>query len=167
MAGQVVACPHCRGQFQMPDKPPAGQPTSPVPPLPPAPPRTRTAHSGDAGLSFENESAPYSPGVKAELDSYRAAEFLALVLALLGSVAVLLMLGLSIYTFVLPILRGTEGGPGRIGPGLLWLVSSFLFAGLLIVALFLFRALALVIVDAARTLRAIDRDALAASRKKS
>ena len=165
MAGQVVACPHCRGPFQMPDRPPASQ--SPQQAPPPAPPRGRPTHlTDDPGLAFGNEPAGSGTSVRAELDSYRAADFLSTVFALLGSLGVLLVLGLTIYTFVLPIFRGGDDRPGQVGPGLLWLVSSFLFAGLVIVGLFMIRACVLVMVDAARTLRARERDAAAMPRGK-
>lgn len=166
MAGQVVACPHCRGPFQMPDRPPANQPAHQAASSPP-PPRIRQTHlTDDPGLAFGNEPSASGPSVRAELDSYRAADFLATVFALLGSLGVLIVLGLTIYTFVLPVFRGGDDKPGQVVPGLLWLVSSFVFAGLFIVGLFMMRACVLVGVDAARTLRSQDRDAAARPRVK-
>jgi hypothetical protein len=167
MAGQVVACPHCRGPFQMPDRPPASQPTQQAapPPPPPGPSRPRQTHlTDDPGLAFGDEPAASGASVRAELDSYRSADFLATVFALLGSLGVLIVLGLTIYTFVLPVFRGGDDRPGQVVPGLLWLVSSFVFAGLFIVGLFMIRACVLVGVDAARTLRSQERDSAARPR---
>jgi len=167
MAGQVVACPHCRGPFQMPDRPPASQPTHQAPASPPAPPRGKQTHlTDDPGLAFGNEPAGPGPSVRAELDSYRSADFLATVFALLGSLGVLIVLGLTIYSFVLPVFRGGDDRPGQTFPGLLWLFSSFVFAGLSIVGLFMIRACVQVGVDAARSLRAQERDSAARQRGK-
>jgi len=167
MAGQVVACPHCRGPFQMPDRPPASQPPQQILPPPSPPPRTRTAHlTDDPGLEFGNEPAGSGPSVRAELDSYRSADFLATVFALLGSLGVLIVLGLTIYTFVLPVFRGGDDRPGQVVPGLLWLISSFVFAALFIVGLFMIRACVLVGLDVARSLRSQERDAAARPRGK-
>src|SRR5262245_5553800 len=96
MAGQVVACPHCRGQFQMPERSPAsaGPPPSTRKPAAPAP---------DVGLTFDNDAYPAGPSTKAELDSYRAAATLANVFALAGSGVVLIVLVLTIYSFVVPM----------------------------------------------------------------
>ena len=61
MAGQVVACPHCRGQFQMPDRPPANQP-------PPVPRGARPTRAEDGSLSFGDEdpgAGGSAPRVKA------------------------------------------------------------------------------------------------------
>jgi hypothetical protein len=154
MAGQVVSCPHCRGPFQMPERPPA---------TPPSLPSSRGRAVGDdVGFAFESGGAT----VKAELESYRAATTLATTFAIAGSFCVLLLLGLTIYTFVLPVFRGGDDRPGHTGQGIMWLIASFLFAGLSIVGLFLIRSCVLVGVDAARTLRAIERDALAAPKTK-
>lgn len=169
MAGQVVACPHCRGPFQMPDRPPVSQPQHqpPAPPSPPAPPRGRPTHlTDDPGLAFGNEPAGSGSNVRAELESYRSAEFLATVAALLGSLGVVVGLGLTIYTFVLPVFRGTDDRPGQVVPGLLWLVSSFVFAALFVVGLFMIRACVLVGLDVARSLRSQERDATARQRGK-
>lgn len=164
MAGQVVACPHCRGPFQMPDRPPA--PASAAPPPGPAPRKPGPAAPDDVSLSFDGGGGPAGgPPVKAELDSYRAAVTLANVFALFGTGAVLILLGLVIYAFVLPVFRGGDDHPGRTGLGLLWLVSALVFAGLGVVGLFLVRACVLVGVDAGRAMRAIERD-LAAGKGK-
>lgn len=156
MAGQVVACPHCRGQFQMPDRAPTSSalPAQSRPMLPP-----------DVGLSFDNDERESGPAAKAELDSYRAASTLATIFALAGAVGTVLLLGLVIYSFVLPIFRGTDERPGRAGAGLIWLLASFLSAGIVIVGLFLARAFVLVVVDAARRLRALERDAAVSKSK--
>ena len=156
MAGQVVACPHCRGQFQMPDRAPSASAAPPVQHRPSAP--------ADVGLSFESEQSTRGP-VKAELDSYRAASALATIFALAGAVGTLLLMGLAIYSFVLPIFRGGDDRPGRAGAGLIWLLASVLSAAIVIVGLFLARAFVLVVVDAARRLRALERD-LAAPKTK-
>jgi hypothetical protein len=150
MAGQVVSCPHCRGPFQMPDRPPAG---------PPLPPPVRGRPAGDE-LAFESGGS----NIKAELDSYRAATTLATAFALAGSFGVLLLLGLTVYAYVLPVFRGGDERPGQTGQGILWLIAAFLFAGLAIVGMFLVRSCVLVGVDAARTLRAIGRDGSSSSR---
>jgi hypothetical protein len=159
MAGQVVVCPHCRGQFQMPER----APTNAV-----APPQLKrpAASAGDVGLAFDNVEATAGPATRAELDCYRAAGTLANVFALAGAGIVLVVLGLTIYSFVLPIIRGTDERPGQAGAGLVWLLASLLSAGLAIVGLFLARACVLVMVDAARTLRAIERDAAATPKTK-
>jgi hypothetical protein len=158
MAGQVVACPHCRGQFQMPERAPASVGPSPQlkKPVPPA---------GDVGLSFDDDTQSAGPATRAELDSYRAAATLANVFALAGAGIVLVVLGLTIYSFVLPVIRGTDDRPGQTIAGLIWLFATFLSAALAIVGLFLVRACILVIVDAARTLRALERDAVATKSK--
>src|SRR5262245_12503467 len=109
MAGQVVACPHCRGQFQMPDRAPAGSAAAPV--------QSRATGSADVGLSFESDEPARGPGAKAELDSYRAASTLATIFALAGAVGTVMLLGLVIYSFVLPIFRGGDDRPGRAGAG--------------------------------------------------
>jgi hypothetical protein len=150
MAGQVVACPHCQGPFQMPDRPPS------VPEKPRAAPR-----SPEPELQFEEERDPSAPTTtaRAELDSYRAAATLATVFALLGSVGVLAGLAVVIVTIIVPHWRGEVGGFLSSVQGLLWLVVAFLFAAIAFVALFMIRAAVLVGVDAARILRALERDA--------
>jgi DNA-directed RNA polymerase subunit RPC12/RpoP len=155
MAGQVVACPHCRGQFQMPERTPAAAASK----------QTTRTPAGDVGLTFDNDAVPAGPAMRAELDSYRAATTLANVFALAGSGVVLMVVVLTIYSFVLPLIRGTDDRPSQSVAGLIWLFASLLCAGLAIVGLFLVRACILVLVDAARTLRALERDA-AASRSK-
>lgn len=152
LAGQIVACPHCRRQFQMPERAPAG--ASAPPPLKKSP-----AATGDVGLIFDNEAGSADPTVRAELDSYRAAATLANIFALAGSGVVLIVLGLTIYSFVMPVIRGTDDRLAQPLAGLVWLFASFLCAGMTIVGLFLVRACILVMVDAARTLRALERDA--------
>jgi hypothetical protein len=154
MAGQIVACPHCRGQFQMPERAPASA-------IVPQQSKRTPPPAGDVGLSFDSNSTPAGPSTRAELDSYRAAATLANVFALAGSGVVLIVLALTIYLFVLPMIRGTDDRPGQSVAGLIWLFASLLCAALAIVFLFLVRAVVQVIVDAARTLRAIERDAAA------
>src|SRR6476619_5698027 len=98
MAGQVVACPHCRGQFQMPDRPPANQP----PLSPPRGPRPTRADEGSLAFGDEDIGADGSgPRVKAELDSYRAASFLSTILAIGGSFVMLAGAILAVVTIVL------------------------------------------------------------------
>lgn len=158
MANQVVACPHCRGQFQMPDRPPSM----------PAGPAVRAPRPDDPALSFDEgtDAALDGSGLRAELDSYRFAATLATVFALVGSAGVLIALGLIVQAVVLPAFHGAEDRPGAGGSGLLWLVSSLVFAGSAIVGLFLVRSCVLVGVDAARTLRALERDAAAGPKPK-
>src|SRR5687767_15138533 len=100
MAGQVVACPHCRGQFQMPDRPPA----SPPPPMP----RGRAPRADDGSLTFgdDDPSAGGAPRLKAELDSYRAAVTLATIIALGGSVLFLAGALLAVLTVIVPRWKG-------------------------------------------------------------
>jgi hypothetical protein len=159
LAGQVVACPHCRRQFQMPQQSPAGAS---------APPQLKkaAAAAGDEGLTFDNAAPAAGPTTRAELDAYRAAATLANVFALAGSGVVLIVLALSIYSFVVPVMRGTDDRPGQSMAGLAWLFASFACAGLAIVSLFLVRACVLVMVDAARILRALERDATATAKAK-
>jgi hypothetical protein len=140
----------------MPDRPPAQTANVKGAVRPPA---------GDLGLAFENVDAPAGGSIKAELDSYRAAATLATIFALAGSVGVLMLLVLTIFTFVLPIFRGSDDRAGHTGAGLIWLIASFLCAAIAIVGLFLIRSVVLVVVDAARRLRALERDALAPKRK--
>lgn len=97
--------------------------------------------------------------MKAELGSYRAAETLATVFALVGSLAAVIVAALMGYAFVLPIFRA-EGEPNRT-VGVMWIISLFAFAFTSVVGMFLLRAVVLVIVDAARCTRAIERDVLA------
>jgi hypothetical protein len=157
MAGQVVACPHCQGPFQMPDRPPS------VPEKPRAAPR-----SAEPELQFEEDRKPGAPAttVRAELDSYRAAATLATVFALLGSAGVLVGLVVAIVTIIVPHWRGESGAFLASAQGFLWLLVAFLFAALGFVALFMIRAAVLVGVDAARTLRALERDAAASEKTK-
>src|SRR3954468_19358278 len=126
MARQVVACPHCRGQFQMPDRPPSM----------PAGPPVRAARPDDPALLFDEATGAEfnGAGMRAELDSYRSAATLASVFALVGSAGVLIALGLVVQSIVLPAFHGAEDRPG--GSGLLWLISSLVFAGAAIVGLF-------------------------------
>jgi hypothetical protein len=158
MANQVVACPHCRGQFQMPDRPPSM----------PAGPSVRAARPDDPSLSFDDGPGPGGDGAgpRAELDSYRSAATLATVFALVGTAGVLIALGLVVQAVVLPAFHGAEDRPGAGGSGLLWLVTSLVFGGAAIVGLFLIRSAVLVGVDAARTLRALERDAAAGPKPK-
>jgi hypothetical protein len=125
--------------------------------MPPIQSRASGAH--DVGLSFESDAPAQGPAIKAELDSYRAAVTLSTIFAIAGAVGTVLLLGLVIYSFVLPIFRGGEDRPGRAFAGLVWLIASFLSAAIVIVGLFLARAFVLVVVDAARRLRALERDA--------
>lgn len=164
MAGKVVACPHCRGSFQMPTQPPTPA-ASHAPPKPAAAPRP-SKPLGDGSLDFAPEPLPSGGGspavqrvVKAELGSYRAAETLATVFALVGSLAAVIVAALMGYAFVLPIFRA-EGEPNRT-VGVMWIISLFAFAFTSVVGMFLLRAVVLVIVDAARCTRAIERDVLA------
>ena len=158
MAGQVVACPHCRGQFQMPDRPPA---------TPPAPPRRRP-RADEGSLAFDDEHGPADrdSSVKAELGSYRAAATLATILAIGGSVVCLLGAILAVVTVVLPLWKAESGVSFSPAQGLIWIVVVFAFAFLGIAGLFLVRACVLVGVDAARTLRTIERDAAAVPKSK-
>lgn len=158
MAGQVVACPHCRGQFQMPDKPPGN---------PPPVPRSKATRPDDGSLSFgdEDPSAPTGPRVRAELDSYRAAGTLATIVALGGSVLFLAGAILAVLTVIVPLWRGESPFLSQ-AQGLLWIVVVFLFAFLGIATLFCGRACVLIGVDAARTLRALERDAAAGPKTK-
>jgi DNA-directed RNA polymerase subunit RPC12/RpoP len=158
MASQVVACPHCRGQFQMPDRPPSVSAGPPV----------RAPRPDDPALSFDEggRADRGGAGIRAELDSYRSAATLATVFALVGSAGVLIALGLIIQAVVLPAFHGAEDRPGVGGAGLLWLISSLVFAGSAIVGLFLVRSCVLVGVDAARTLRTLERDTAAGPKQK-
>jgi DNA-directed RNA polymerase subunit RPC12/RpoP len=145
MAGQVVACPHCRGPFQMPDRPPA------------APPRASRPDNGNLDFDGGSEGAHS----RAELGSYRSAATLATAFAVVGSVCVLVGFGLVVQSVVVPVLRGTDDRPAAVAAGILWLLSSLVLAAATIVGLFLVRSCVLVGVDAARTLRALERDAAA------
>jgi hypothetical protein len=138
----------------MPERAPASS-TAPQQSKKPAP------LGGDVGLSFDGDATPAGPSTRAELDSYRAATTLANVFAVAGSGVVLIVLVLTIYSFVLPMIRGTDDRPGQSVAGLIWLLASFLCAALVMVCLFLVRACILVLVDAARTLQALERDAAA------
>ena len=158
MAGKVVACPHCRGQFQMPERPPMSAP-------PPLPGRIGSI-AKDAGLAFDGDDGTADSTAKAELDSYRAAVTLANIFALGGSAGVLILLGLWIYAAVLPQIRGGEGHANQSTAGIIWLFAGLLVAGLAMIGLFLLRTCILVGVDAARTLRAIERDAAAMPKTK-
>jgi hypothetical protein len=159
LAGQVVACPHCRRQFQMPQQAPAGASA-------PTQLKKAATAAGDEGLTFDNDAPAAGPTTRAELVSYRAAATLANVFALAGSGVVLLVLGLTIYSFVVPVIRGTDDRPGQSVAGLVWLFAAFSCAGLAIIGLFLVRVCVLVVVDAARTLRALERDATATPKAK-
>jgi hypothetical protein len=119
-------------------------------------------------LQFEEDRAAGAPATtaRAELDSYRAAATLATVFALLGSVGVLVGLGVAIVTIIVPRWRGEAGGFLASAQGFLWLLVAFLFAALGLVAMFLIRAAVLVGVDAARILRALERDAAASQKTK-
>ena len=59
-------------------------------------------------LEFEGDGPPAGPAVRAELESYRAAVTLSNVFALVGSAAVLILLGVVIYALVLPVMRGGD-----------------------------------------------------------
>jgi hypothetical protein len=150
MAGKVVSCPYCRGQFQMPERPPAST-------APPAGTGRISAASGDIGFSLEGVGPPAGGTTRAELDSYRVAVTLANIFALAGTTAVFAVLGGA----MLLLLRG-----GYDLPYSAWMIclAAFVLAGFAIVGLFLIRACVLVAVDAARTLRTIERDTIA-SRK--
>ena len=151
MAGQVVACPHCQGPFQMPERPPSASEKA-----------RPTSRSAETELKFDEQAASVPESdARAELDSYRAAATLATVFALLGSVGVLTGLAVAIVTIIVPHWRGEGGGFLASAQGFLWLLVALLFAALGIVALFLIRSAVLVGVDAARTLRALERDAAA------
>jgi hypothetical protein len=158
MAGKVVACPHCRGPFQMPEGPPAAAPDRPG----------RPSRPDDRGLDFGDERAadPGGGRVRAELDSYRSVATLATVFALVGAAGVLIGLGLVIQALVLPVFRGTDDRAGAAGVAVLWLVSSLVFAAATILGLFLVRSCVLVGVDAARTLRALERHTVAGPKPK-
>lgn len=155
MAGRVVACPHCRGQFQMPANAPPSA-TAPKPKSEPIP---------EKELGYKAEPLPSgggSPGVervvRAELGSYRAATALANGVGITGTFAVLLTAVLVSFTHVAPLFKDTEGQPRALAVAVLGMVLVFVFSFLGIVGLFLVRACVLVGVDAARTLRAVERD---------
>lgn len=160
MAGQVVACPHCRGQFQMPDRVPVGPPSLPHVARSARPP------ADDEALSFDGRDNSTGKSAKAELDSYRAAATLANIFALAGAGTLLIVLGLAIHSFVVPYFRGSDERTAQSATGLLWLFASILIAGVAIVGLFLVRACVLMGIDAARTLRALERDSAAQPQSK-
>ena len=158
VAGRVVSCPHCRGQFQMPATAPAGAP-APKPKSEPIPERE---------LGYKAEPLPSGGGsaavqrvVKAEMGSYRAATALANGFAVAGTFAVLLLAVLAASIYVMPQFRETEGQAKSLTTAVLAMVSVFVFTFLGILGLLLIRACVLVGVDAARTLRAVERDTFA------
>lgn len=162
MAGKIVACPHCRGSFQMPAQPPPPAAAPPKRPTVAPPPPQKPL--GDGSLDFAGEPLPSGGGspavqriVKAELGSYRAAETMATVFALAGSLGVLVVAAL-IGFIVRPMFASEEVS---IPVKVMWIVSIFVFAFTGIVGMFLIRAVVLVVVDAARCTRAIERDVLA------
>jgi|SRR5262245_25163182 len=155
VAGQVVSCPNCHRALQMPDRPPAVAPKGVIH-------AEKTPPPGGAGLEFAGE--PVSR-VRAELDSYRAAVTLANVFALVGTAGVIFVAGLAVYSFILPIFRGPDGRTPSALAGALWLISVVIFTAFGITAVFLVRVCVLVGVDAARTLRALDRNSAAAKSK--
>jgi hypothetical protein len=128
----------------------------------------RAPRPDDPGLLFDEGTGAErdAAGMRAELDSYRSAATLATVFALVGSAGVLIVLGLVIQAVILPAFHGAEDRAGAGGSGLLWLISSLVFAGAAIVGLFLVRSCVLVGVDAARTLRTLERDTAAGPKPK-
>jgi hypothetical protein len=121
----------------------------------------------DVGVTFDEESSATDrgPAVRAELGSYRAAATLATVAAIAGSVILLIGAGLAVATVIVPQWKGDSGGLSPF-QALLWMVVLFAFAFLGIAGLFLVRACVLVGLDAARTLRALERDAAASPKTK-
>ncbi|WP_020473987.1 TFIIB-type zinc ribbon-containing protein [Zavarzinella formosa] len=160
VAGRVVACPHCRGQFQMPASAPASAPATRQ--------KLKTEPIPERELGYKSEPLPSAGGsaavervVRAELGSYRAATALANGFAIVGTFAVILTAVLMAVVFVLPQFREPDGQPRSLTAAVLWMISVFVFTFFGIMGLFLARACVLVGVDAARTVRAIERDAYA------
>jgi len=158
VAGRVVACPHCKGQFQMPTAAPPGPP-APRPKSAPVP--ERELGYTPAPLPSGGGSAAAQRVVRAELGSYRAATALANGFAVAGTFAGILVAVLAASAFVMPQFKDVEGQPKSLTTAVLAMVSVFVFAFLGILGLFLIRACVLVGVDAARTLRAVERDTFA------
>jgi hypothetical protein len=159
VAGQVVSCPSCRRAFQMPDRPPVASPKASGRPDKVVPP-------AGANLDFDDGPASAPPGrARAAIDSYRAAVTLANVFALVGTAGVIFVAGLAVYSFILPIFRGPDGRTPSAVAGALWLVSVVILTAFGITAVFLVRVCVLVGVDAARTLRALERDSAAPKSK--
>lgn len=160
VAGRVVACPHCRGQFQMPSAPP---PSAPAPRVKP-----KSEPIPEQELGYQSAALPSSGGspaverlVKAELGSYRAATALANGFLIVGIVAVLLICALVAINNVLPLFREVEGQTRNVGAAVVAMILLFVLGFLGILGLLLLRACVLVGVDAARTLRAVERDTFA------
>lgn len=160
VAGRVVACPHCRGQFQMPVSPPVSS-------APPQSTKTkpRTDPIPEKELGFRAEPLPSSGGSKAveriskvELGSYRAATALANGIAVIGTFAVMLTGIMVAMIVVMPMFKENDGQPRSLALAVISMVSVFVFAFMAVMALFLIRACVLVGVDAARTLRAVERE---------
>ncbi len=152
LAGRLAACPHCRGPFQMPTSPPA----SVQPPVQQVPVQTAApTRKPPPNLDFDLDRMPPEPkpGERRGKEPlfYPNAEKASLLVCVCGIVVTLMLSGILILDFIVPLfqLPGMRtfftGFLGSIG------VLALLVGG--IAGSLLLRHLVLVFVDSARNVR--------------